>query len=108
MTALAAFSLYRGEDRALPIYLSPPQNVTGWQVEWKAMGSQDQVPLIKDSAGIGGITVIDFDNGVFLVNLAAGDTKDLQAETYWWTFHRVDDPSRTVYVSGSMYLLPSP
>jgi hypothetical protein len=108
VAAPASFSIYRGEDKTIPLqFLSPPQDTTGRKVEFRAVGLVDGTTIVKDNGSVGGLVGVNEARSLYSLSFTNADTAAVKPQAFLFTT-RVTDFPNAVSVSGSFYLLPTP
>lgn len=94
--------IYRGEDVVLT--LTVPEDITGWDVRLYVVDPVTaQEVHVSDAA-----TLVDAENGVCTVALAAAVTLALPPRLYWYELRRVNVGSRAVLRTGNVQIEDSP
>jgi hypothetical protein len=113
MATNSDFSLYSREDCTLTISMTPPTAIGGWGIEFRMQryfGDTQSGGLLKSVAsgfsGASGITITNSGQGIFAVDLQAGNTSGLPFGNYAYTAERVDAGQKTVLSIGYALIGP--
>lgn len=116
MAAIANISFYKGEDVTLVVTLDPPTDITAWTgITFSFARRLGEAPLFTKTL-LDGVSKADTANGVIHVDIASGDTIDLEGgedeagsevvTLYVYSVRRSDTGHRTVLTLGNVTLAP--
>lgn len=92
-------SFFRGEDVTLDFQMTPPADITGWAITFKAADAIGGTVQVTKSASI-----LDGPRGRFRVALASADTAALAVGRYVWDARRTDAGFKSTLADGTLDL----
>jgi hypothetical protein len=99
MSITSNLVFFRGEDVVLNFQMTPPIDVTGWNITWKLATTLGGTVQLTKSASI-----VDGARGQFTVTLASADTSSLPVGRYVWDCRRTDSGNRATLADGYLDL----
>jgi hypothetical protein len=99
MSISTNLTFYQGEDITLTFTLSPPQDITGWNIVWKLANRLGNAILLTKSA-----TLLVASSGTFKVRIDSADTVALATGLYCWECWREDAGAKTTLADGYLFL----
>lgn len=113
MPKFADFYIVRGNDGLITVGVEPPTPIGGWEIQFLATHRFGGVSGIIDrrvasgyGAGQSGITILNSGQGIFQVNVWAGDTSGSQFGNIVYTAKRLDSGFQTDLALGTIVLQP--
>ena len=95
--------IIRNQDLTLVCSMAPPQDVTGWSIEFSVYTALGGSRIIDKTVGAG-ITITDAGKGVISIALAKTDTSSQAVQDYVWAIKRVDSGNYVVLARGQLVL----
>lgn len=113
MPALQDFALGIYEDATIQVNLSPPTNISGFDLRFRLMSRFGGVSglVVKTCASgynnVSGINVNNGPQGQFQIRLNSIDTSGLDTRNYSYSVERTTSGSRTILTEGFVVILPT-